>query len=156
MFQHTWCAWPIGYALLSPDTKLRWIQMSGQKCDQDETAVIKTTDSQLRFPDGASPSSTGYVQINSRAASTLDSFSIFRKWRGKCAHKEGRLRDDSCISPVKKCRWACRSERKHNELTASISPFYLITHTDSTSSYSTPLEKKKKLQCHLVGTWHIQ
>lgn len=29
LFHHTWCAWPIGYALLSPKAKQRWIQMSG-------------------------------------------------------------------------------------------------------------------------------
>lgn len=29
LYHHTWCAWPIGHALLSPEAKLWWIQMSG-------------------------------------------------------------------------------------------------------------------------------
>lgn len=87
--------------------------------------MIKTTDSQLWFSDGASP------RQQSSAHAMLDNLGIFR------------LREDPCIPPIKKgrrARWSGRRCAEAWKLTSSrfISQLFDRSQAEGTSSYRKP------------------
>lgn len=128
-FHHTWCAWPIGYALLSPEAKLRWIQMSAQ--DHWRTAVVLWWCQSL----------TAILQILHHIKNKLESSCHF----GRLQHLHGRvvrerLREDLSVTLIKKVRWACWSGQECNKAWKVILSHFIVdgSQPEGTSSYFKP------------------